>query len=432
MGIAADSFQTYLFRFANLIINFLIGVLTARFLGPAGKGSLVLAFLVNNIYIYLFGNLGGAITYRISRLNEPPRSILKTAIIYSMSVGFLTIIGIWLYTWFNPPFFPEYMWVIILNAPLALLLTNFHGVFLGLNRVTAVNWYAFSPNLFWLLLLIPGFFYLKAGVTGTLICWIIPQLLLLVWCFMATVEYWGSPDHGVFAKELLREMLSFGWPLGLVNLISFLNYRIVMFLLVHFLGTARLGLYAVAVSGAETLWFTSTAVTTAIYARVGMAGKEQAADLTAKAVRHTFYLNLGLGILIWCAVELFLPVIYGEVYRPSLAPFRILLPGVLAYGLVNIFAAYFTNNLGKSRIPLLIALISTIINIGISLLLIPRVGMIGGALATTGSYLISLVIMGILFYQRTGLGFRHFYFTRLDWNDYRLVFFRLLKKIMIK
>lgn len=428
IGIAVDSLQTYLFRFSNLTINFLIGVLAARFLGPTGKGCLVLAFLVNNIYLYLFGNLDGAITYRISRLNEPPRLVLNTAIIYSLSIGFLTVIGVWLYTRFHPPFFPEYMWVIILNAPLALLLTNFHGVFLGLNRVTAVNWYTFCPNFFWLILLIPGFFLIKTGVTGTLVCWIIAQLLLLVWCFMTTVEYWGPPYHDIFAKQLLKKMLSFGWPLGLVNLITFLNYRIDMFLVLHFLGTARLGLYSVAVSGAEMLWFTSTAVITAIYARVGMAEKEQAAHLTAKAVRHTFFLNLGLGVLIWFAVEAFLPIVYGEIYRPSLAPFRVLLPGVLAYGLVNIFAAYFTNQLGKPRVTLLVALISTFINLGISMILIPRVGMIGGAWATTGSYLISLVIVGILFYQRTGLGLKHFCFTSSDWNDYRLLLIRYLKK----
>jgi O-antigen/teichoic acid export membrane protein len=271
------------------------------------------------------------------------------------------------------------------------------------------------------------------GLRDTLACWVGAQVLTVIGGLWIARRYWWPPVSKAFRPDLLRKMLGFGWQLGLVNLVTFMNYRVDMFLVAKFLGAKRLGFYSIAVSGAELLWFTSTAIGTAIYARVGMVEAEQASRLTAKAARHTININALLGLMLWAAFELMLPIIYGKVYIPSLVPFRILLPGVLAYGLAGIFSTYFANQLGQPKFSLLISFISMSINIIVSYLLIPKIGMSGGAWATTSSYLISIIVLVVIFCKQTKLRPRDvLLLNREDFNDYRLLWGNLRQYIMRK
>ncbi len=420
MGIAADSVRTYFFRIATLIVGFLMGILTARFLGPTGKGEFSLALLAGSLYTNLFGNLGGAITYQITRLKQPARTVFLTASVYGWGVGLLTLAGFFVFTLLVPGFRPGIYWYVALNAPLLVALTNLSGTWLGLNRITAVNWLGLSSGIILLVAMLIGYFGFRMKLGPSLACWVGAQALVVaggLWCLR---RIWWPLAQKEFRFQLLVDMLGFGWQLGLINLITFLNYRIDMFLVAKFLGPRNLGFYSIAVSAAEMLWFTSSAIGTSIYARVGVAEPDQAGRLTARAARHTLFINIILGLLIWGAVELFLPIIYGEIYRPALAPFRILLPGVLAYGLAGIFSTYFANQLGQPKFSLLVSFISMCVNLGISLWLIPRMGMTGGAWATAISYLSAIVILIGFFHRKSGLGFREvLLINRGDFEDYR-------------
>ncbi len=422
MGIAADSVRTYLFRIATLVTGFIMGVMTARFLGPAGKGDFSLVLLVSSLYTNVFGNLNGAVTYQITRLKRPPQEAFNTANTYAWLVAAVSLVAFWLVTLFMPEYRGSSYWYVALCAPFTLTLTNLSGMLLGLNRVTTVNWLGLTSGLILLSAMAIGYFLLKMGVRGTLACWVVAQALTVLGGLWIARRIWWPPFRERLNLKLLREMLGFGWQLGLINLVTFLNYRVDMFLVAKFLGSRRLGFYSIAVSGAEMLWFTSSAIGTAIYARVGMVEHEAASRLTARAARHTLIINVILGLLMWAAFELLLPVIYGEVYRPSIVPFRILLPGVLAYGLAGIFSTFFANQLGKPKFSLLISFISMAINIIVSTLLIPRVGMIGGAWATTTSYIISIIVLITIFCRKTGLSVREvLLINQADTEDYKLL-----------
>ena len=420
MSIATNSFRTFIFRIITGINGFLIGVATARLLPPAGKGYYTLIFLIYGIYILIFGNLSGAITFQITRLKQEPKKVFVATSLYSLAVGILTILGFWIYTLNLPHPIPGSIWLVVFFTPAGLILTNLSGLFQGLNRITTLNWIGMLSGLVQLALLISGFFGVKITIEVAVVFWATAQLITLVGALWVSREYWLPPIKQVFDIALLVKMIRFGWQLGLVNIVSYLNYRVDMFLVERMVGTAKLGLYSVAVNGSEILWYTSTAIAVAICAPIGVAGQEQAGKITAKAARHTILINLILGVTIWIGFEFLLPVIYTKVYLPSLVPFRILLPGVLAYGLAGIFSTYFTNQLGKPKIPLLIAALSMVINVIVCLLLIPRIGMAGGAWATTISYLISISLLIFIFSKSAGLSLLElFTINENDLADYK-------------
>lgn len=420
MSIATNSIRTFIFRIITGVNGFLIGVATARLLLPAGKGYYTLIFLIYGIFVLIFGNLNGAITYQITRQKQDPKAVFVAASLYSLGVGLLTVLGFWIYTLMAPRVIPGFLWVVVLIAPLGLLITNLSGLFQGLNRIITLNWIGMISGLIQLILLSSGFWGMKVTVEVAVAFWGIAQLVTVAGGLWVSRHYWSPPLKQVFKLPLLQQMLRFGWQLGLVNIVTYLNYRVDMFLVERMVGTAKLGLYSVAVNGSEILWYTSTAIAVAICAPVGVAAREQAGKITAKAIRHTLLINLFLGILLWVGFEFLLPVIYTTVYLPSLVPFRILLPGVLAYGLAGILSTYFTHQLGKPKIPLIISALSMAINIIICFLLIPRIGMAGGAWATTISYLIAISLLILIFCKKAKISFGElFSISEDDIADYK-------------
>ena len=420
MSIATNSIRTFIFRIITGINGFLIGVATARLLLPAGKGYYTLIFLVYGIFVLIFGNLSGAITYAITRQKQDPRAVFVTASLYSIGVGLLTILGFWIFTRTLSRPIPGFIWVVVCFAPVGLFLTNVSGLFQGLNRIITLNWIGMISGFVQMLLLASGFLGIRVTVKVAVLFWAISQLVTLSGGIWVSRSYWLAPLKQVFQAPLLKQMLKFGWQLGLVNIVAYLNYRVDMFLVERMVGTEKLGLYSVAVNGSEILWYTSTAIAVAICAPVGVASTEQAGRITAKAVRHTLVVNLLLGITLWAGFEFMLPVIYTNLYMPSLAPFRILLPGVMAYGLAGIFSTYFTNQLGKPKIPLLISALSMSLNVVICLILIPRLGMAGGAWATTISYLLAIGLLIRLFMKNAKISLVElFTINQDDIDDYK-------------
>lgn len=420
MSIASNSIRTFIFRIITGVNGFLIGVATARLLLPAGKGYYTLIFLIYGIFILIFGNLNGAVTYQITRQKQDPKVVFVAASLYSLGIGLLTILGFWIYTLIAPHAFPRFFWVVVLFTPLGLLLTDLSGLFQGLNRIITLNWIGMVSGLIQLILLSVGFWGMKVTVGVAVAFWGISQLVTVIGGLWVSRQYWLPPLKQVIQLPLLNQMLKFSWQLGLVNIVTYLNYRVDMFLVERMVGTAKLGLYSVAVNGSEILWYTSTAIAVAICAPVGVAAQEQAGRITAKAIRHTLFINLLLGITLWLGFEFMLPVIYTKVYLPSLVPFRILLPGVLAYGLAGIFSTYFTHQLGKPKIPLLISGLSMMINIIVCLILIPRIGMAGGAWATTISYLIAIGLLILIFVKNAKISLAElFSINEDDISDYK-------------
>lgn len=426
MSIATNSLRTYLFRIANGIIGFLIGVLVSRLLGPDGKGHYSAIFLYYSIYSFVFGNLGQAIIYQLTRLKENIRTVLISSSIYSLSVGFISVLAFWIFCRFSPWFHPGSIWLVVGVLPFTLVLTNLSGVFWGLNRITTLNWIGIGAGFFQFLLLaasygIYKFTGAKIGVDTAIAFWFAGQLVTIVTALWLARAYWLPPLKPFISKPVLLAMLGFGWQISLNNIVSFLNSRIDSLIVQWKLPVQQYGLYSVAVGGAEILWYASGAIAVAICAHVGSANREQAGRLTAKAIRHTLLINIPMAVLMW-SIAWFIPLIYGGRFSMSVVPYRILLPGVLAYSIAGIFSTFFTTQLGKPRIPLVIALIGMVIDLSGSLLLIPRLGIAGGAWANTISYLISIMVAVIIFCKESGISlWQLFRVSEEDLADYRLL-----------
>jgi len=107
---------------------------------------------------------------------------------------------------------------------------------------------------------------------------------------------------------------------------------------------------------------------------------------------HKYILVLAVPVLgmVFVFSPFLIRILFGEEYLPGVAAFQVLLLGVLCF-IVAIVNNNFISATGKPGVVTKIILIAATGNILLNALLIPHLGILGAAIATTGSYLFSLI-----------------------------------------
>jgi O-antigen/teichoic acid export membrane protein len=427
MEFALRSLRLLGFRVLTVVAMLAITVVTARWLGPEGRGVYTLVLLYSQIGVTLLGGAGSALAYQISNQGRPAREVVTVAVTLAAGVGALALIVTVAIVAASGQ--ADLWWLAIAGAAQIPLLVGaaLTWGFLGSDDHAAYNRAIIAPSLLTLLalcvLLGPEYLVQGEGSARTaLIAWLLGQSAVVLWLLWLGRRAWLPPDWRAITPAALLSLVTFGLQTGIADFISFLNYRVDVFLLEVLRGTEEVGVYSVAVQSAEALWFISSAVSVVIYARVGSLPRAEAAALAARAMRHSVFIIAVLGGGLALVSGVAMPLLFGAAYDAADDAFRLLLPGIVVFGLGRIFSTFFTNALGRPRVPLAIAATSLGISLPLCLLLIPRLGMNGSAIATSVSYIVSIGIAAWLFSRETGIPLRRtFLLDGDDLDDYRRV-----------
>lgn len=418
-SIALNSVRTLIFRVLSSFLGIVIGVVISRLFGPEGKGIFTMNALVAGLYLVAFGGVQAAIAYQISKEGIAPQRVLANSLLWGAALGLTTsVLVLFTYPWLEA----NGWWFVLffgLAAPFSLWQSYLSGAFLGSNDIKSLNYATVLPLLWTLILVVLLRSVFRWGIESALVAWLGGQVFTTLWMSLRARGLWCPWSISSLDASLLRSMLGFGTQIGMVNLIGLLNYRVDVFMIQYFVGISGVGLYSVAVSLAEMLWFLSSAISIAAYARIGRASMDCAADLTARGIRHSLFVVAVAAVLLFLMADPLIPLIYGSRFKETVVPLRIMLPGAAAYGLASIFSAFFTNQLGKPKISLYIAGFSLVVGFLIGILLIPRWGLAGAAWATTISYTMSVMVAVLTFVKMTGFSVPQLLMIRVeDLQDY--------------
>jgi len=191
----------------------------------------------------------------------------------------------------------------------------------------------------------------------------------------------GRPD-----RDLLAQLIRLGARLWVGTLTSFLNLRIDQ-LLMGFISTeATLGIYAVAVNGAEVLLYFPTAIGEALYPFLAVGNPREQAQQALRAVRLLAVSTTASIALAAVLGPALVPLVFGKPFEASVIPFLWLLPGALGYAATRVFSSALATSSapGRSSLP---PLISLVLGIVLDLLLIPGLGAVGAAIAASAAYI---------------------------------------------
>jgi O-antigen/teichoic acid export membrane protein len=395
-----DGLYTFAIQAMNFALAFALGLLTARLLGPTGKGIYAFPVIQAGLVGAVFGGLSTATSYYLLNKNAGrqivrPLSIATAVFVAAGSLVVLIVAALGHALWAAP--------AAIASLPATAAIAAFSGYVTGIKRIRYVSSLSMALALTTLLLTSGGLFLLQRSPFVAIAAWVLSTTAVGATAWIAMLVHaktlnGGQPvDLGRYATLALKG--------GAGALVSLLNYRADLYIVAIMLPTRDLGLYSVATSAPMALLFPAQVVGTVMSPHIGGLDRRAAAGLAARCARH----NMLISIAICGAVSVFAPTtiqaFYGAAFVPLVPALRILLVGVVALTLASPIASFYTLKLAKPEISLSLAGISAAICTAGTIALIPPLGIVGAACASTAGYIVAVVLGLFYFRLTTGVGF---------------------------
>ena len=389
-----------------LLSNVISSLVGARALGPAGRGDLLVIVLWPPVVAMLAG-LGLPTAYRYWMAREPERVsyLFSNAVLYTIAVGVLSVAAADLIV---PHLVgqrsPQVMMLLRIyqvNIPAALFLDLMRGLLEGTRRfgwAGAARMIFFGVQAF-------GFAGLWAvghlTVATAMITMIIAQtssMLLALIAVLSQLRPSWKPSWAEFKSSMHYAVRDY--PGGVAD---FTTLRLDQLVLAAMASNVAIGLYVVAVRLSEMTTLAADAIADALMPEVAASKVENRAELLwARSLRLAIYMHLVLLPPLWLGAPLLLKILFGERFVPATGAFRWLLvaAGVWSLGSIVISGLRGFGYPGLSTLAKFSAAAVTTVGL---LVLLPRWGITGAAIASLIGYTVMLVIALFAFVKKRRL-----------------------------
>lgn len=397
--VAYSIFETYLRQLLAGLAQLGVVLVAARNLGVEQTGNLVLVLLLPKVLAVIlnFGT-GSANVYYIASGKVKP----EVAWAYSRDLtAAVSLVGL-----SSAAFLisckPGYFLAEVQDLSLAISLVSFPFI-LTVSAVASIFQASEDFQSFnWIILFQPVLAVLGActlwafgavNLNQLLIAVTISHIISGVGALLALrrrVQLLGRPK-GV--RCYARQAIRYGSKTQVANILTFLNYRVDIFLVSAITEPSFTGLYAIAIRAAEQLWLIAQAFATVVlpyFSKLHMLSSK-GHNVVRNIARLVFWITLVGAILQGMYVEPFITLLFGAEFLEAATTLRILLVGVVALSASQIlFSDLAARN--HAGLNLAFAAIILIVNVVANLLLIPEFGIDGAAAATSGAFVFGLFV----------------------------------------
>jgi O-antigen/teichoic acid export membrane protein len=416
MSLNRGIFFTFLTQAPTLLLFFVSSTLMTRMLGDEGRGAY--ALFTNQIALFsmlLSVNIGFGITYFTSR-SGPERSVIGTGV--TMLLINLLLVPVVLWAVYAVPVLDRVMmpvgathWAyrvfIFVSIILSLFNASVSAVMLGLKKFKALNWMsivnaALSAGGFGTLYLLRHTLDPQQVLPAVLgVTLFVLVTLTILWCVIYAIHV-GIPPMPTLSWTVLKPIVAFSLVGHLSNLINLINYRFDVWVVDQYHGAANLGIYVVGVGVAQLLFYIPEPFSRVVQPYLfGQERSEMIARFKAVS-RLNFTSVLVLGLIMGILAQWFIPLLFGPVFSGSVVALRYLLPGILFSGTSKLLAQLVVQG-GYQKYNLLGTSVAAVVTIVLDLLLIPRWGIVGAAVASSLAYLTILLVMLYTIRHRLGI-----------------------------
>lgn len=382
--------------FSFQVIGFFVGVGTsviiARGLGPEGKGLFSLSMLIFS-FLVLFSNFGlnQATTYFTGSKKYPASDILGSNTILTLLISIAALpVGLVLVFFFNEALFPGVPQAYLLYAlalfPIAYFFDLTSQVLLGLQRIQPYNTLKFFTSVLYLVFLLIFFAFFSLSVPVAIITNIVAYALVAIALFFRARKEAGGVNFSL-NFSYIKDAFSYGLKVYLANMFYLARPQINVFLLNIFLNPTAVGFYVTAFGLSEVMQWFSKSAATVLFPRVAAeTDKDSLKRFTPIVARNIIFVTLIASLLLLLIGKWIITLLYSSEFLPSVAPFFVMLIGVVATaGWMIIHTDIFAR--GKPLINTYLFGASVALNTLLNLLLIPSFGIMGAAWSLTISYL---------------------------------------------
>ncbi len=399
-----------------LPIGIASSVLTARLLGPEGRGIIVLLTVLQGLAIQ-FGSVGfnASMTYFISRDRSLSEAVGSNAFVVATVAGVLTaflFLG-------AEQIFPGvllgsvdlfYLLIFVFALPFCFYTQFFQNMFLAHQRIVEFNILDLTSRVlqlvgFFLVLFVLGFSTVEAVISMT-----------AATILTGVISIWRtnllSPVRLRFDRPLFREMFLYGIRSYAASFLMFLVFRVNIFLINLLLGEAEAGVFSVAMQITDVLYLIPVTLGLILFPKVS-ADQQDKGELSAKVFRFSLVVMTLACLVLALFGEVFIIILFGESFRGAVEPLYWFLPGMVALSLVTVL----NNDLSARGLPPIVIVAPACglaLSIIINLILLPVIGISAGSIGSSAAFFLILILLTIHFRRRLALRWRDLFVPTLQ------------------
>jgi PST family polysaccharide transporter len=388
-------------RVFRLSINFGVGILIARHLGPDQFGVLSLGQMLVTLLLPLatFG-LPEILVREFSKAERSPAVVLTTALRLRFALAFVSL-GVMMAVAFALRGKDATTLLVVLAYGLSFIpqaLDAIESRFQSLNRVGVISTIRIVVTIvFGAIKVIALISRMRAEVFALLYTLEIATVSILsfIQCKRYDVEVeWSAWDRSE-AKFLIHA--SFPLMLRLVTISIYM--RVDQFVIASMLGDKSLGIYSVATRIAELWYFIPTSIILAAMpslTRQHQASEQDYERSISKILRLMILLSVPAAVFISATSGFIVHLLFGHAYAAA-APALAIQAWAGVFVAIGVGANPWFINTGHIRYGLYQAVAGAVVGTGLNLLLVPRFGLIGASISMVASYAVSAILLNAAF-----------------------------------
>ncbi|MDQ3280746.1 MAG: oligosaccharide flippase family protein [Acidobacteriota bacterium] len=392
--------QTSGSRLYWLVASLLTTVITARYLGPDGRGVYVAAVG----WVTMFATFG---TLSISQViiylaaGKPQDGWLPQVLGSALAIaGAVTVIAAavaaLLYAGSDGRLFrhldASVLAIAFLALPFMIWIENGNSILMASGRLTAMNASQVIGATAALLLTFLVVAVARLGVTGALFAMTLAQAVTVGIALVLIGRMAGAIRVD---RPVLRELLSGGVKLHLNAVGTYLFTQANVLILNNYRRPDETAYFQLAVQLFVGMQVLPNAVSAVAYSLVSRKGPDEAWPEHRKLLFHSALVIALLSVIAWFVMPYVVPFVFGARYLPAIPLFQILLLGSVGMTMSLVMSSQWIAR-GLFLQAALLTLLVGCITVAGNYAFVPRYGSVGAAWVTVGTYTISVIGNGIM------------------------------------
>lgn len=401
--------ETIFVKGLSSIINFLIVVITAYYLGKYGRGEIAILLVSVSLINIIQGIVGGpSLIYLASKYNNLKLFFYAfiwnflIALVFSFTITYLDL---------TPYRLIEELFIIsFLQGQISI----FQSLLVGHDQITKHNIIEFSKSL--ILIISIGIWFLFFNVKSleaVYLSYIISFSLTSIIGLLYIIKYLTIKKSNSNEKMFVV-MFTYGFQNQVNNLSQLLNYRFLFYLIEKWKGIEVLGVFSISISIIESVWVICKGISTNLLAKlVNVEDESYKSKVTINSIKLSLFLTLiATAVLIAIPSDIF-TYIFGKDFteiKYHLLPLSIT---ILSFSVLAIISQYYASK-GQLTMNLKASLIGNAICVGLGWFLIKNYGVPGAIITYNCANLIMMFFLIYQFGKSTKTKFLQLLFTKAD------------------
>jgi O-antigen/teichoic acid export membrane protein len=383
-----------------VLVMLLIAVITARYLGPTGRGIFVTATSWLAAFV-TFGNLS-LLQVVVYVSTEKPKEQWLAGVVGALAViltsvaviGSAVAVTIYLVTggraFDHIP--PSTLLIALLAFPFMLWVDTSYGILMSLGELGVMNAAQTIGLTAGMLATFIALGPLHMGINAAVASFALGQVLIVTISMSYVIRQAGGIH---FDRGAARALLTGSAKLHLNAVGTYLFAQANVLILSHYRSADETAWFQLGVQLVTALQIIPLAAAYVTFSMVSRLGPDGAWPQQKRLLIEVLLVVLGLAVVGYFVAPYFVPLIFGKAFLPSVGVYRILLLSAAGLTMSIVMNSQWIGRGLLLQAALITITIGVLTVIG-NYLVVPRYGMTGAAWVTVSTYSVSALVNGAM------------------------------------